>query len=202
MGHPMGRVLGSGRAAGGARITPRETLLMAVCVLAVLGAGLWGLARRDDSAGPAAGVAGVVEVPGGLLRVEAVVPYDPGKLHSGMQQTSGSAAMPGMAPPMDPDPVAAGKRRFSVRVGLTATESQGVRLSASSFTVSGGGVAPTPPRSDQLGISLVPQGASTSGELTFEVPASARSLSLAFVGGREALPLELPEAPQPAPPTK
>lgn len=179
------------------RVGRRERALVTLCVLAVLGLGLWGAAQAGRARGEAAGV---VEVPGGLLRIERVAPYDPAALHAKMQGDKGyRAVMPGMPPFMDPDPVADGKRRFSVRVALTAVASAGLRVERSSFTVSGDGLAPTAPRSDQLGVSLVPQGASSRGELTFEVPASARNVSLSF-SGAESVPLDLPEAPPPAPP--
>lgn len=197
-----GRIAGpTRRAVPAGRLGRREALLLAACVLAVLGVGVWGVAQqlgRIPGTGP-----GVVQVPGGLMRIERVAPYDPAALHAAMQGDKGfKAVMPGMPAFMDPDPVPEGKRRFSVRVVLTAVAAQGLRVERSSFSVSGEGVVPTVPRGDQLGVSTVPRGATTNGELTFEVPAAAHSLSLSFAGGEESLPIELPEAPPPVPSTK
>ncbi len=124
--------------------------------------------------------------------MDAVIPYEPAQLHAGMAAMSKAPGMAGMSS-MDPDPVPAGERRFTVKVAVAATGRAGVPAGPESFTVRGNGLEPRGPRSSQLGGQLVPRGAATTGELTFQVPASASGLTLQFAGGKQ--PVELPAAP-------
>ena len=128
-------------------------------------------------------------VPGGLLRVDRVVPE-----HMVPMQHSkfADAGMSMSAMGMDMPP--AGSRRFTVEVTLVGQASGGLRYTADDFQISGDGVAATGPLRSLLGNGVVPSGSAMSGTLVFQVPETAQQLYLHFAGAAHPVALELDPA--------
>lgn len=160
----------------------RRRLVLALLVAAVVAgllAGGWGAASawRTHSAVPAS-PGTPVDVPGGLLQVDRVVP-------EGMDHN------PGMPDDMMPDPIPEGHRRVHVHVTLRAEDAGGLAYGPERFTLVGDGMGAVSPRADQLGTGHAPVGSVLSGVLIFELPQDATELALRMDGGRQPAALKL-----------
>lgn len=170
----------------------RKTLAGAVLSVAVAGAlaaGGWGLVLAQVSpptpaAGAAVPMGEAAEVPGGLLRVDDVLPERMEHAQTGKFAQSGMN-MSGMGVDMVPE----GQQRFTVEISLAAG-SGGLDYSAGDFRLSGEGVKESAPIRSQLGDGALPAGSETHGGLIFQAPQGARDLTLSFDGG-EPVALEL-----------
>lgn len=160
----------------------RRRLVLALLVTAVvtgLLAGGWGAAAawRTHSAVPAS-PGTPVDVPGGVLQVDRVVP-------EGMNHN------PGMPDDMMPDPIPEGQRRVHVHVTLHAEDAGGLAYGPERFTLVGDGMRPVNPRADQLGTGHAPEGSVLSGVLVFELPQEATRLALRMDGARQPAALTI-----------
>lgn len=165
--------------------------LLSIAVAAVFAASGWGLfsaqvpqtasavaARHAVAQGEAA------EVPGGLLRVDDVIPEHMAPMQMDKFQRSGMS-MSGMGMDMAPE----GQRRFTVELSLAAG-SGGLEYSARDFELTGEGMEPAAPIRTQLGDGVLPAGTETRGSLIFQAPQDASGLVLSFDGG-DPVALEL-----------
>jgi len=162
----------------------RRTLVVAAAALvgaaAMVLAGLWGFrADRSGDQHAESAPAGWVTVPGGWLTVREV-----------SNRAVNHRSMPGMQTMPDPDPVPAGFVRLTVDLSLAARDDT-LRWEPRDFTVQGDGVGTVRPHAAHLGDGVVPAGTQVAGDLTFEVPKKARSLTLRFRGDG-AFPLRPP----------
>jgi hypothetical protein len=129
-------------------------------------------------------LAELVEVPGGSLRVDHVIPEQMAAMHAGKFAQSGMN-MSGMGIDMTPE----GYRRFTVEITLAGEARGGLRYPADQFRVTGTGMEATGPLRHQLGNGIVPEASAASGTLIFQVPEAATDLLLSF--GDEGRPIAL-----------
>lgn len=177
---PENAALSRKRGAGARKVL--AGLLLSGAVAAALVAGGWGLVSTQASplpvaAGAAVPVGEAAEVPGGLLRVDGVLPEHMEHAQTGKFAQSGMN-MSGMGVDMVPE----GQQRFTVEVSLAAGDG-GLDYSAGDFRLSGGGVAGAAPIRSQLGDGVLPAGSETHGALVFQAPRDAEGLTLSFDGG-------------------
>lgn len=156
-------------------------VLLACAVLVTAGAGVWGgIQPREGGHGHgeehASRPTDSVPVPGGLLRVERV--DNVGLAHR----------MPGM----DYDPVPAGYRRINIQVTLVARSEAGLRVTPESFELRGERIAPHSPVRHQLRPTVLRQGSSVTGALTFQIPEKAEHLELGMRGGSGSVSITAP----------
>lgn len=114
----------------------------------------------------------VAEVPGGLLRVDAVLPEHMAPMQMGKLPRSS----------MGVDMVPEGQQRFTVEVSLAAGKG-GLDYSTGDFRLSGEEIEGSAPICSQLGDGTLPAGSETHGALIFQAPAEAKGLALSFDGG-------------------
>jgi hypothetical protein len=176
--------LGSAQRAPEAVSPARRRLVVVAAALtgaaAMVLAGLWGWqADRSANQHTATAPAGWSPIPGGWLAVRQV--SDRAVNHKGM---------PGMQMMPDPDPVPAGYVRLTVDLSLAA-RGETLRWQPRDFTVEGNGVGVVRPHRAQLGDGVVPEGSQVAGGLTFEVPKTAKHLTLQFRDGG-SIPLAVP----------
>lgn len=180
-----------GKRGKGLRRVAAGTLLSAAVALS-LAAGGWGLLSAQVpqtahavDARNAVAQGEVAEVPGGLLRVDKVIPEHMAPMQMDKFKRSGMN-MSGMGIDMVPE----GKRRFTVDVSLAAGP-DGLNYSKEEFRLTGEGMkAVTPIRSRQLGDGMLPAGSEMHGPLVFQTPQDASELMLSFDGG-EPVALDL-----------
>lgn len=155
-------------------------LLLSVAVVTVLAAGGWGLVSAQTtqaSTGETIPQGESAEVPGGLLRVDDVIPEHMAPMQMGKFAKSGMN-MAGMDMDMTPE----GQQRFTVELALAAGD-DGLTYSAEDFQLIGEGVEETTPIRSQLGDGAVPSGSQTNGSLVFQAPEDTHELALSFDGG-------------------
>lgn len=167
----------------GGRQKPRRLLagaLLSLAIVGVLALGGWGLfASQGATASTAAAVpqGEAAEVPGGLLRVDAMLPEHMAPMQMKKFERSGMS-MSSMGMDMPPE----GQRRFTVEFSMAAGDG-GLTYSADDFRLTGKGVKEAAPLRSQLGGGDLPAGSQTSGSLVFQVPEKASGLVLSFDGG-------------------
>lgn len=159
-------------------------LILALAVAAALVAGGWGVVSSLTGEAPPARMGEDVEVPGGLLRVEAVTPEHMAPMQSS-KFSAGGMSMSSMGMDMAPE----GFERFTVEVDLLSEG--GLDYSPRDFRLSGEGVETHGPVRSQLGEGEVPEGSAVSGNLVFQAPEGAKNLTLEFEGGRP-ISLDMP----------
>ena len=166
---------------------PLAGALILLVALAAVAAGGWGMLSSLAAEAAPARIGEAVEVPGGLLRVDAVTPEYMAPMQSDKFAASGMS-MSAMGMDMAPE----GKRRIAVDVSLAA-EKSGLPYSPERFRIAGEGMEETGPIRDQLGAGAVPLVSAISGTLIFQVPEDAKELELRFADGRPVA-LDLPAA--------
>lgn len=162
-------------------------MAIAVGVTVSLTAGAWGVFSSLNVEAAPARVGEVVEVRGGLVRVDAVTPEHMAAMQADKFAASGMS-MSSMGMDMAPE----GQRRFTVDVALAAEDGT-LNYSPEDFRLTGEGVKEAGPIRDALEGEAVPAGGTVSGSLVFQVPEDAKGLELTFDGGR-AVALDLPPA--------
>ncbi|MBI3241379.1 MAG: hypothetical protein HYZ49_03705 [Chloroflexi bacterium] len=166
---------------------------LALAVVAVLAAGVWGLfsPRLASDSGAATSIGEFARVPGGLVRVDGVTPE-----HMADMNMQGFAATGMSMSAMGMDTAPEGYRRFSLDVTLVGQGKDGLRFSPAQFRVAGEGIEDAFPIRAELGDGWVPSGNVLNGSLLYQVPESASRLQLVVESGaRPALILlELPPA--------
>lgn len=163
--------------------------LLAAAVAAALAAGGWGVVSAQvpqpaAAAGDAVPQGEVAEVPGGLLRVDDVIPEHMAPMQMGKFAQSGMN-MSGASMDMTPE----GQQRFTVEVSLAAVD-DGLDYSAEDFRLIGEGVEDASPVRSQLGDGTLPAGSETHGAVILQAPEDTKDLMLSFDGG-EPVALEL-----------
>jgi len=175
---------------GGGRIRPRLVrALMIIGVQVVLIAGFWGLfVDRGGHDAPAVPVAvrQIVDIPGGVMRVERVTPW-----------TSGGHVMAGSGLPQG-DQVPKGQRRVLVDVTLLADSGSRLAYRPDAFAVTAPGLKATRPYSATPGLETIAPTAQATVTLVFQVPAKATGLVMSLEGADDPVLLEGTAAPAPA----
>ncbi len=161
--------------------------LLFLATVAALVAGGWGVLASLNAEAPPARIGQGVAVPGGSLRVDAVLPEHMAPMQSQKFAASGMS-MSSMGMDMAPE----GYRRFAVDVTLSADEGGELGYSPQDFQISGEGMKKeVGPIRHQLDGQTIPPGSSIAGNLVFQVPEKASELRLIFDGGQPvALDLE------------
>ncbi len=162
---------------------------LALAVVAVLAAGVWGLfsPRLASDSGAATGIGEFARVPGGLVRVDGVTPE-----HMADMNMQGFAATGMSMSAMGVDTAPEGYRRFSLEVTLVGQGQDGFRFLMTQFRVTGEGMEDSFPLRAELGDGWVPSGNVLNGSLLYQVPESATGLKLIF--DTASFGLELPPA--------
>jgi hypothetical protein len=162
------------------------TIVLAPLAAAVIA--LWGLLGLglSRSSGTVAQPGELVAVPGGLLRVDRVIPEHMAAMDAGGFARAGMN-MSGMGIDMAPQ----GYRRFTVELTLVGQVNGGLHYSADQFRLTGRGMEETGTYRHQPGAAVVPRGTATSVSLTFQVPDGASELSLHFRDGERPIALDL-----------
>jgi hypothetical protein len=180
-----------GRRGKGLRKIAAGTLLSAAVALS-LAAGGWGLLSAQVpqtahavDARNAVAQGEVAEVPGGLLRVDKVIPEHMAPMQMDKFKRSGMN-MSGMGVDMVPE----GKRRFTVDTSL-ATGPGGLDYATEDFRITGENMKEVSPIRSQFGDgAILPAGSEKHGVLVFQTPSDASDLMLSFNGG-EPVALDL-----------
>jgi hypothetical protein len=174
-GASIGAVSG-GTFAGRARMA---SLALSLLAAAIVIAGVWGVALSfGDGPAPVA-VGEAVEVPGGVFRVDAVVPEHMAPMQADKFAASGMS-MSAMGMDMAPE----GRERFTVEVTMTGGKGESLSYSSEDFRVSGDGMESAAPIRDNLESGTLSGETSVSGGMVFEVPERAENLVLTFADGR------------------
>lgn len=139
----------------------------------------WNAAPGDD-----------VALPGGRMRVEAVIPEQLAPMNHERFARLGMA-MSAMVPDSTPE----GQRTFTVLLSLVGQGPDGLDVRAERFSVSAPGLGPIAPLRSDMGTTTVPPGSGMTGTLVFRVPADAETLSLRYDGAYPIV-LQLGEAPK------
>src|ERR687885_165684 len=171
--------------------TARPLLMLLVFVVALTSAGAYLAAELFSHGSRDAEVAHLgepVEVPGGLLRVDRVIPEHLAPMHNNKFGQSGMS-MSAMGIDVPPK----GYRRFTVEITLAAEARAGLHSTAGQFHLTGKGMSETGTLRHRLGDGVIPSGSASSGSLTFQVPETASDLQLSFRGGER--PIALPLGP-------
>ena len=159
--------------------------VLAFGVAASLAAGGWGIFSSLGVEAEPARLGEVVEVSGGLVRVDAVTPEHMAQMQADKFAASGMN-MSSMGMDMAPE----GQRRFSVEVALAAKDGA-LNYSPQDFRITGDGIEEIEPLRETFEGETIPAGGAVSGSLVFQVPEDAQGLELGFDGGRP-ISLELP----------
>jgi hypothetical protein len=162
-------------------------VLTVVAALAAAGGGV--IYSLLNTEAPPARVGEMVEVPGGLLRVDGVSPEHMASMQMGKFAQAGMAGMSSMGMDMAPE----GQRRFVVDVTLGAKDGD-LSYSPEDFSISGDGVKQSAPIRDQLDSGTIPAGSAISGRLVFQVPEETTKLMLSFGDEGQKVALNLDES--------
>jgi hypothetical protein len=157
------------------RFTTLAQFAFALTVLAALAAAGWGVIYSLATEAPPARVGEMVEVPGGLLRVDNVTPEHMASMQMGKFAQAGMGGMSSMGMDMAPE----GERRFVVDVTLGAQDGD-LSYSPEDFRISGEGVKQGAPIREQLDSGTIPAGSAISGSLVFQVPEETAELVFGF----------------------
>ncbi|MBA2451879.1 MAG: hypothetical protein H0V47_01810 [Chloroflexia bacterium] len=169
--------------------------LLALASVGVLVAGLWGLQtpgdeHHEEHPVAAAALGETVEIPGGLLRVDRVIPES----MVPMQMSNFAASGMNMsASGMDMPPE--GFRRFAVGLTLVGEAKSGLHYSPDEFQVTADGMEPSGPHRHTFVGEAIPSGSSVTGELVFQAPDTATSVLLTFPGADRPVALDLGSMP-------
>jgi hypothetical protein len=169
---------------------PVASILIVVAALMIAGAFLTvQLIARGAAAAEPVRLGEMVELPGGLLRVDRITPENMAPMHAGNFGKSGMN-MSGMGVDMTPE----GYRRFTVEFTVAAKARDGLQFAPEQFHVTGSGMEVVTPLRSQLGEQFAPQGSAFTGSLVFQVPDKASNLVLSFDNSSQAISLDLPTA--------
>ncbi len=146
------------------------TVVVGVLAVLVLAGGFWslGLERDDHDHGDAAVIGETVELPEGLLRVDAVRP-----------EIMAAMLMPAS---LMPDSVPDGYRRFVVDMSLVAAGTEELEYDASRFSISGEGLDRTPTHRAVTKAGTVPPGSQATVSMLFDAPLEVEPLYLHIEG--------------------
>jgi hypothetical protein len=169
---------------------PIASMLIVVAALMIAGVVLAvQLIARGAAAAEPAQLGEMVELPGGLLRVDQVTPETMAPMHAGNFGKSGMN-MSGMGVDMTPE----GYRRFTVEFTVAAEARGGLQFAPEQFHVTGSGMEVATPLRSQLGDQFAPQGSAFTGSLVFQVPDKASNLVLSLDDSSQPISLDLPTA--------
>lgn len=169
--------------------TPIVKSFLALAIVAVLAAGVWGFfaPRQASDSTAMTRIGEFARAPGGLMRVDGVTPE-----HMADMNMQGFAASGMSMSAMGMDTAPEGYRRFSLEVTLVGQGKDGLRFLPSQFRVTGEGMEDAFPLRAELGDGWVPSGNVLNGSLLYQVPEPATGLKLVF--GTASFALELPPA--------
>ena len=175
---------------GGKRVSKHRAravrIFVSLVTLTALLAGGWGFLSSFGAEAVPSRVGEMVEVRGGLFRVDKVAPGNMQPAHEEGKPAESGTSMPGSGMDMAPE----GQRSFTLDVTLIAREGD-LPYSGDRFRLSGEGIKESGPVRNQLNAGTVPQGSAVSGSLVFQAPEEAKGLRLSFDGGTPvALDLE------------
>lgn len=144
----------------------RPRVLVAVAIMVLIGAGLGVFASLAAESEPIAALGAAAPVPGGLARVNGVIPLER------------DGWLPDDAPAVLTEPVADGAHRVRILLELTALDAQGVDFSAADYTILGLGSGSPGVLWASPEESEARQGEVISATLVFEIPNLAVDLTL------------------------
>lgn len=173
------------RASGHHRLS--INFLLAFATVAVIAAGVWGLLSALSQQAPPARTGETVGVPGGLLRVDKIIPEHIAPMQMDKFANAGMSGMSSMGMDMAPK----GQQRFAVEVTLTSGENTSLSYSAKDFELTGEGLKTAELIRSQLSAGTIASGSAISGKLVFQVPEKARDLMLSFKDGEQRIALHM-----------
>ena len=146
------------------------SVLVGVVAVLVMGGGFWSLSHgsTDHFHGDYVEIGESIELPDGLIRVDAVRP-----------EIMAAMLMPAS---LMPDPVPDGYRRFTVDLSVLATAENGLDYSTDMFTISGEGLDPTPVHRAVTQPGFVPAGSQATLSVLFDSPLGVEPLFLDIEG--------------------
>ncbi|WP_306233778.1 hypothetical protein [Agrococcus beijingensis] len=154
----------------------RPRVLLAIALTVLIGAGLAVYADLSAKSEPIALLGAVTELPGGVARVNGIIPLE----------TDGW--LPDDAPAVLTDAPAEGSHRVRILLELTALGEDGIAFSADDYTILGLGAGRVSPLWASPGVYEARQGEVLAATLVFEIPNQAVELTLEGEdGGRLAL---------------
>ena len=169
--------------------------MLVLASIAVFVAGYWGLQAAEDETHhehiPAVAALGeTVEIPGGLLRVDRIIPESMVPMQMNNFAASGmNMSASGMD--MAPD----GYRRFAVGLTLVGEAESGLQYSPDDFQVTAEGMEATGPHRHTFVGEPIPTGSSVTGELVFQVPDASAGILLTLPGAERSVALDLGSTP-------
>ncbi|GAA1424033.1 hypothetical protein [Agrococcus citreus] len=154
----------------------RPRVLLAVAILVLIGVALAVLAGLTARSGPIAPLGASAELPGGVARVNGVIPLER------------DGWLPTDAPAVLTEPTPDGAHLVRVELELTALDADGIEFTATDYTIFGLSTDRLPPVWASPEAHAAGQGEVVSATLVFEIPNRAIALTLEGEhGGRLAL---------------